>query len=834
MALTRVSGIASDINLSGNLTTESLQTSVVKVGTAVTISAGIISATSYEGSGADLDGIDATSLKDSQGNTKLQANEFGLVITGIATGDLSGNATSATTAGTATTATNALNVKDTAGNLRITTNNAGMVITGIATVQTGKLMVGNAYVDSTAVGVGTQTTAGRDAGVGTMTGSVIFNIDELALQVYNGDESGWALVNAPIPTTITATGGVVNDYTDGGTTYRSHTFTQSGTFNVTSAQGTTALDYLVVGGGGGGGGNYYAGGGGGGALIFGQNLEVFSDPGTYTITVGGGGKGGDAGAAPYKGTLGGDSVLAAPTGPIATAAGGGFGSGYQASPGNAGGGGSGGGARGGDGGASETLFGAGSGSSGGADNTASPPAGWGNPGGQGHYASSNVPTAGGGGGGGAGASGGTGPITATPTSARNGGAGLNFNVNGTSLALAGGGGAGAWNMSVAGGFGGGPTGPRAFGAGDGALGSSPIGNRNNEAPGFLMNGSVNRGGGGGGANLHTGGSPYGGSGGSGIVILRYALSPSQIVAAKATGGNITTFNGQTIHTFTTSGTFAITDSSLTSVKCLVIGAGGGGGGGYQAGGGGAGALHYRTAEPVNPSPGSYPVTVGAGGRGGNYGPNPQPVSRGAKGGDSAFASLTAEGGGYGNTYWAASDANPGGPGGSGGGAGGNAGSGTIGTGSGDSGHPGAVDVVSPPNGWGNDGGASAAYTSPYAGGGGGGASSAGANSSGTGAGGAGATYSISGVNVAYAGGGGGGGYDGTSGTSNVGGTGGGGRGGRYVDNFVYPEAGSANTGGGGGGGAGSGPVSSPPTSRIGALGVGAFGGSGIVIISYPS
>ena len=61
------------------------------------------------------------------------------------------------------------------------------------------------------------------------------------------------------------------------------------------------------------------------------------------------------------------------------------------------------------------------------------------------------------------------------------------------------------------------------------------------------NGATNTGGGGGGGN--STGSKNGGGGGSGIVIIRYAGN------VKGTGGNITTSNGFTIHTFTSSGTF---------------------------------------------------------------------------------------------------------------------------------------------------------------------------------------------------------------------------------------------------------------------------------------
>ncbi len=50
---------------------------------------GVITATSFVGSGASLTGIDATTLKDSGGNVKVQANTSGIVVTGVST--FSGN-----------------------------------------------------------------------------------------------------------------------------------------------------------------------------------------------------------------------------------------------------------------------------------------------------------------------------------------------------------------------------------------------------------------------------------------------------------------------------------------------------------------------------------------------------------------------------------------------------------------------------------------------------------------------------------------------------------------------------------------------------------------------
>ena len=46
---------------------------------------GIVTATSFSGSGASLTGIDATALKDSGGSVKVQANTSGIVVTGVST-----------------------------------------------------------------------------------------------------------------------------------------------------------------------------------------------------------------------------------------------------------------------------------------------------------------------------------------------------------------------------------------------------------------------------------------------------------------------------------------------------------------------------------------------------------------------------------------------------------------------------------------------------------------------------------------------------------------------------------------------------------------------------
>ena len=132
------------------------------------------------------------------------------------------------------------------------------------------------------------------------------------------------LYNAPgfIPQGLTATGGVISDYTDGPAVYRSHIFTSSGTFDVTAPGdfGDT-VDYLVVaGGGGGGGGGSSEGMGGGGAGGYKPGSSPVSIT-SYTITIGAGGASGDTSNSTP--TPGHDTTF----GSIARAAGGGRGAG---------------------------------------------------------------------------------------------------------------------------------------------------------------------------------------------------------------------------------------------------------------------------------------------------------------------------------------------------------------------------------------------------------------------------------------------------------------------------------------------------------------------------
>ena len=291
----------------------------------------------------------------------------------------------------------------------------------------------------------------------------------------------------------------------------------------------------------------------------------------------------------------------------------------------------------------------------------------------------------------------------------------------------------------------------------------------------------------------------------------------------ATGGTITTCGNCKIHTFTSPGTFTVSDIAAicgptrNQVSYMVVAGGGGGGNGDNTGGGGAGGFREEKAPltPYTSSPlegagaitvtaTAFPITVGGGGAGGS-GPCATGAT-GASGSNSIFSTKTSAGGGGGGGGRPATD--QGQNGGSGGGNGHQRGS-SAGSGN--------TPPVSPPQG--NGGGIGAGGTSgpQYGAGGGGGATVAACNGtpSGGGAGGNGATTSISGASTAYAGGGGGGAESDCSG--GAGGTGGGGAG---KGNPTPGCAGTANTGGGGGG------------TGCGTPRVGGNGGSGIVIIRY--
>ena len=422
-----VVGSAVTSNSQGIDVTGVVTATTVKVGSAISFTDGAVSATRFHGDGSNLTGIDASSIKNGN-DVKIQANASGATVTGVITA-VGGNP------------------------------NEG------------------AFLKGTAVGVGTTTLAGRNAGVGTAPGTIIFNATSGILQVYVNDLDTWQNVSSAEGYSFQATGGTKSTTSRSG--YAVHTFTAPGTFTVLSNT-VTGGEYLIVAGGGGGGkgslpgvGNEVGAGGAGGHRSF--SGQTFT-PGSYTVVVGSGG--------PGSGT-GGDGGTSSVFGNSSTGGGSGAGHNYGGTNGRPGG-------SGGGGAHPHTSGGSGTG-------------GQGNPGGNGGQST-------GGGGGGAGGGGSTGKSTPNNRpGGGNGATGASNSITGSSVTRAGGGGGGHHvGPNPSGGSGGGGAGGR--------TGNTPNANgpQSSGDPG-----TANTGGGGGGSGFNA---VDGGNGGSGIVIIAYPTS----------------------------------------------------------------------------------------------------------------------------------------------------------------------------------------------------------------------------------------------------------------------------------------------------------------------
>ncbi len=310
------------------------------------------------------------------------------------------------------------------------------------------------------------------------------------LLVYVDGTQGWKVTSASQASDIegtlyvAATGGTITTSGD----FKIHTFTGPGTFTVTCAgnsKGSNTVDYLVLAGGGGGGHGRVPGspdglGGGGGA---GGHRSNYPQPATgglsitatsFPVTVGGGGSGGFQG----PGNSGSNSVFSS-----ITSAGGGYGgrggTGPESHDGADGGSGGGGGGRG--------------NAAGGSGNTPPVSPSQGNDGGNSQAPDGGSQAASGGGGGAGGAA-----SNATVNNGTPGGNGTANSINASPVTRAGGGGGAGLSSSGSGGPGGGTA-----GVNNGASSSA------------AANTGSGSGGGGGGS------APQVGSGGSGIVIIRY-------------------------------------------------------------------------------------------------------------------------------------------------------------------------------------------------------------------------------------------------------------------------------------------------------------------------
>ena len=198
---------------------------------------GTVTANSFSGDGSSLTGIDATAIKFG-GSVKAQANNSGVVVTGI-----------------------------------VTANSGADAVT---------------FLKGNSVGIGSTTTAGRDAGIGTATGEIIYNASDSVMQVWTG--TLWETVTFKPP--INVSGGTISDSARSG--YITHTFTSPGNF-VTDGS-LESSEIFVIGGGAGGGGRRYGAGGGAGGAMFANSVTLSS--GTYGVSIGSGGNGGAAASSP--------------------------------------------------------------------------------------------------------------------------------------------------------------------------------------------------------------------------------------------------------------------------------------------------------------------------------------------------------------------------------------------------------------------------------------------------------------------------------------------------------------------------------------------------------
>ena len=317
----------------------------------------------------------------------------------------------------------------------------------------------------------------------------------------------------------TPTGGTITTYTDSGTDYVVHSFLSSADF-VTSVDGN--VDYLIVAGGGAGGGGDIPGGGGAGGLLTAAALATTAQ--TYAVVVGDGGVWNDTSSDNNVAKNGGNSSAFGLT--SIGGGGGGNGSGGTAAIGGSGGG----------------WHGYNSNRPGsGQDGTGT--AGQGNQGGMGQGAS-NYGAGGGGGAGGAGDNGGS------PNKyGGDGGVGLeNAYRTGSNVFYAGGG--GGWGYD---------SWPGGDGGNGGGGDAGPTNVKDPEV------GTPNTGGGGGASE----GTPVPGTGGSGIVVIRYVngvLNPANnmTLVSNSTTAEAAPTKGDLVMTYTNGVGTAVVGTNITA------------------------------------------------------------------------------------------------------------------------------------------------------------------------------------------------------------------------------------------------------------------------------
>ena len=322
----------------------------IRIGTGGTVGpvgSGIVT---YYGDGSQLSGIDASSLQDSGGTTRVQANTSGAVVTGVLTatsfsGNFSGDGSSLTFAPRIIAFDPAALSTGVAVDKTITiTFDQNISFSGNGTVSLRSGSASGSVIEDFAITGGSPATGLAISGTqliinptASFSNNVVVYVVLPSTGIVNSAGTAYGGSNNYFFQTeligFTAQGGDhVYTLSDGNSPtgyYKYHIFTSSGI--LTTSQATqTANDFsLMLIAGGGGGATYYpapasedtGGGGGAGGLISHTGPTLSLASGTYTITIGAGGEPGTS-ATPtwpsvptYGGIPGSDSTIAPPTSP---------------------------------------------------------------------------------------------------------------------------------------------------------------------------------------------------------------------------------------------------------------------------------------------------------------------------------------------------------------------------------------------------------------------------------------------------------------------------------------------------------------------------------------
>ena len=218
---------------------------------------GVVTATSFSGSGAALTGIDATTIKDSGGNVKVQAQASGAVYTGIHTFTTLNATTGAFTgavSGTTGTFSGSVSIGGTltyedvinVDSVGIITARAGIIVTGGTIVGTAStatnVIVADESSDTTCFPTFVTAATGN---LPPKTGSnLTFNSSSGALTAgsFVGDGSGLTGLNVGLSTEALTTAGatVTLDLTKD-----DHKITKSGTYTITCTGGSESSSHTL-------------------------------------------------------------------------------------------------------------------------------------------------------------------------------------------------------------------------------------------------------------------------------------------------------------------------------------------------------------------------------------------------------------------------------------------------------------------------------------------------------------------------------------------------------------------------------------------------------------